>query len=462
MLSLVNFLRDLVVFDDYKKLSTMGINSREFQQKLSAETELVSQAKMCVQQLDIAKQAATEAARIVDTSALSSLGNLVKETRLIGTEVDDCNVINATIGKNILSPTDNFIKASRVVDAASLVDTSAAHYYQTITNERYSNVAIGKNTLSPIDNFIKASLVVDESAKYQAIIGRDLSSSISDALNASYAFELATALAIRNPYTAGMNYYPETLRDYFDVTTSGRHALETLNKLSSIPTYIIEPTYSNHSTNYYESSNVKDDPEEIPKTPTAVKNYDESGDIQDAQSKSDNECINKVLTSSLEPNKASMSAIQPLKIFYSYSHKDTKLRKKLEKHLKLLERRDFIINWHDRKIEVGDEWKSTLDKKLMTADIILLLISADFLASDYCYDIEVTQAMKQHEEGISVVIPIMLRSCDSTGASFMKLQGLPINLIPVTKWKDRDEAFTDIAVGLRAIVEEIRKKRNNH
>lgn len=154
---------------------------------------------------------------------------------------------------------------------------------------------------------------------------------------------------------------------------------------------------------------------------------------------------------------------KPLKLFYSYSHKDEELRNELEKHLKLLKRQNLLEGWHDRKIEAGKVWENTLlDENLATADIILFLLSVDFLASDYCYNIEVTQAMKQHEEGISVVIPIRLRPCDLTGAPFMKLQGLPKDLVPVTKWKDRDEAFTDIAIGLRATVEEIWKKRNNH
>ncbi|MEQ1546982.1 toll/interleukin-1 receptor domain-containing protein [Methyloglobulus sp.] len=94
-------------------------------------------------------------------------------------------------------------------------------------------------------------------------------------------------------------------------------------------------------------------------------------------------------------------------MFYSYSHKDEVLRDELEKHLKLLQRQNVIDSWHDRKIDAGTEWKNTIDDNLETADIILLLISSDFLASDYCIDIEVKRAMEKHKEKSAVVIPVI-------------------------------------------------------
>ena len=145
-----------------------------------------------------------------------------------------------------------------------------------------------------------------------------------------------------------------------------------------------------------------------------------------------------------------------INLFYSYSHADEALRDELEKHLKLLQRQQVIDTWHDRKISNGMEWDKVINKHLDTADIILMLISADFLASDYCWDIEIQRALQRHEEKSAVVIPVLLRPCDTDDADFMKLQGFPKNLKPVTTWPNQDEAFTDIAKGIRATAEAIR------
>ena len=81
----------------------------------------------------------------------------------------------------------------------------------------------------------------------------------------------------------------------------------------------------------------------------------------------------------------------PIRLFYSYSHKDEELRKDLEEHLSLLKRQGYLVGWHDRMIGAGEEWRGQLDRNLEEAQVILLLISPSFLASDYCYDIETTR-----------------------------------------------------------------------
>src|SRR5438067_1957732 len=101
--------------------------------------------------------------------------------------------------------------------------------------------------------------------------------------------------------------------------------------------------------------------------------------------------------------------IEPVEVFYSYSHKDEKLRNKLEEHLSILKRLGVIANWHDRKILAGKEWGSDIDKHLETAQVILLLISPSFMSSGYCYEIEVTRAMERHKAGEALVIPIFIR-----------------------------------------------------
>ncbi len=150
-----------------------------------------------------------------------------------------------------------------------------------------------------------------------------------------------------------------------------------------------------------------------------------------------------------------MSSNQSISLFYSYSHEDEELRDELEKHLKLLQRQGIIATWHDRKIDLGHEWDKTINDNLETADIILLLISANFLASDYCFNVEIKRAMQRHQGGSAVVIPVSLRHCDHTDLDFMKLEGLPKDFKPVTTWEDQDEAFTDISKGIRAVAERI-------
>ncbi|MBI3734026.1 MAG: tetratricopeptide repeat protein [Chloroflexi bacterium] len=149
---------------------------------------------------------------------------------------------------------------------------------------------------------------------------------------------------------------------------------------------------------------------------------------------------------------------KPIEVFYSYSKDDWRLRAKLEKHLSLLRRQRAISDWHYRKIGAGMEWKGQIDSHLNTARIILLLVSADFLASDYCYDIEMQRAMQRHEAKEARVIPVILRPCDWHSALFGKLEASPENGKPVTQWRNREEAFTNIAQEIRKVVEELSSK----
>jgi hypothetical protein len=125
----------------------------------------------------------------------------------------------------------------------------------------------------------------------------------------------------------------------------------------------------------------------------------------------------------------------------------------LEQHLSLLQRQGIIAGWHDRKIGAGEEWKGAIDKNLEEAQVILLLVSSSFLASKYCYDVETKRAVERHDRGEASVIPIILRSCDWHKAPFGKLQALPKDGRAVTSWRNRDEAWTDVAQGIRQAVE---------
>ena len=146
----------------------------------------------------------------------------------------------------------------------------------------------------------------------------------------------------------------------------------------------------------------------------------------------------------------------PIRLFYSYSHKDETLRDELEEALALLKRQGLISGWHDRKIGAGDEWKGAIDKNLEEAQIVLLLVSASFLASDYCWDVETKRAVERHAQGEAKVIPVILRPCDWHGAPFSKLQSLPKDGKAVMSWTNKDEAWTDVALGIRRAIETMR------
>lgn len=146
-----------------------------------------------------------------------------------------------------------------------------------------------------------------------------------------------------------------------------------------------------------------------------------------------------------------------VELFYSYAHEDETFRKKLEKHLSVLKNQGVIREWHDRKIVAGSDWEEQIDGHLNSSRIILLLVSSDFLASNYITSVEVTRAMERHEAGEARVVPVILRPCLWDGTPFAKLQGLPKDGKPVTEWSNRENAFSDIARGIRSVVEELKK-----
>jgi TIR domain len=148
-----------------------------------------------------------------------------------------------------------------------------------------------------------------------------------------------------------------------------------------------------------------------------------------------------------------------LQLFFSYSHKDEALRDELANHLSTLTRQGVISNWHDRKILPGEEWDHQINDNLNTADIILLLVSSDFIGSNYCWEVEVTTAIERHNTGKARVIPVILRKVDWSHTPFAKLQFLPKNAEPVTSWTNRDEAFTNVAQGIRAAAQELKGER---
>lgn len=149
---------------------------------------------------------------------------------------------------------------------------------------------------------------------------------------------------------------------------------------------------------------------------------------------------------------------KPIEILFSYAREDEALRDKLEKHLSSMKRQNRIVCWHDRNIRAGNSWNKTISTHLDTAQIILLLVSADFLDSDYCNSVEVKRALQRHQKGEACVIPIILRKCDWHKEKFAALQALPRDAKPVVNWSNQDDALYDVAVGIKKVVEELEKK----
>jgi len=138
-----------------------------------------------------------------------------------------------------------------------------------------------------------------------------------------------------------------------------------------------------------------------------------------------------------------------LKLFFSYSHKDESIRNELEVHLAMLKHQGVIEPWHDRRIVGGDDFANVISEQLDQADIILFLVSPHFLASRYCYDIEVTRALERHDAKEARVIPIIVDPCEWKEAPFARLAALPIDGKPISKYPNQNDAFLEIVQAIR-------------
>lgn len=141
------------------------------------------------------------------------------------------------------------------------------------------------------------------------------------------------------------------------------------------------------------------------------------------------------------------------KVFFSYSHDDEQFRNQLEKHLSMLKHQGLIEPWHDRRIAAGAVVDDAISNALEEADIILLLVSASFIASPYCYSKEMERAMQRHHDGTAVVIPVIVRTCDWHPAPFGKLLAVPKDGKAIDLWANFDEAYTDVTRQIRSVVE---------
>ncbi|MGD9489196.1 MAG: toll/interleukin-1 receptor domain-containing protein [Calditrichaceae bacterium] len=143
------------------------------------------------------------------------------------------------------------------------------------------------------------------------------------------------------------------------------------------------------------------------------------------------------------------------KLFFSYSHKDEELRNELEIHLALLKRQGIITSWHDRRVTAGRDLDKTINAEIEAAQVILLLVSAHFLASDYCYEKEMKIALEKHNKKEAVVIPVILHPCDWHSSPFGFLRATPLDGKPVSMFGNLQEAFAIIAKDVRDAVNKL-------
>ena len=146
---------------------------------------------------------------------------------------------------------------------------------------------------------------------------------------------------------------------------------------------------------------------------------------------------------------------RPIEIFCSYAHEDEGLVGDLRRQLVVYDRQHAIRWWHDREIPAGAAFAGEIDTHLERADLVLLCVSPDFFSSDYCYNVEMTEALRRHADGFARVIPIILRPCGWESAPFAHLKALPTDARPLTRWDDRDEASLNVAEGVMAVVREL-------
>lgn len=146
----------------------------------------------------------------------------------------------------------------------------------------------------------------------------------------------------------------------------------------------------------------------------------------------------------------------PVSVFCSYAHKDFPIVEELRRHLSPLDRSGLIKFWYDRQIGAGDEWRSEIDEHLEASEVVLLLISSDFVASNYCYEIEAGRALARHNSGDAIVIPIMARYVDIEGLPIADLQVVPGPNKPLVGTAITiDKAFADVCARIRSVIEQV-------
>lgn len=148
---------------------------------------------------------------------------------------------------------------------------------------------------------------------------------------------------------------------------------------------------------------------------------------------------------------------KPVKVFISYAHKDEQYKEELTKRLKPYESRNIIEAWDDRKMLPGQDWHTEINNRLQWANVILYLVSPDFMASDYINDVELAKAMERHHTGEQRLVPIIIRPSDLSILDISKFQAVPKNAKPVTTFNNQDEAWLDVITALSKLFSAIKE-----
>ena len=149
-----------------------------------------------------------------------------------------------------------------------------------------------------------------------------------------------------------------------------------------------------------------------------------------------------------------------VKVFLSYSHEDEKFKEKLDQHLAPLKRNGKITTWNDGKLLPGSELDAEIKEQLRQADIIILMISSSFFNSDYCWETEMSEAIKRAKNGECRIIPVIVRECMWEATEFRGFLALPKDGKPINEYGNEDKAYTEIARRVNAIIEEIRQEND--
>lgn len=155
------------------------------------------------------------------------------------------------------------------------------------------------------------------------------------------------------------------------------------------------------------------------------------------------------------PGNHDESASGSLRLFCSYAHEDEQMRTALGTHLAPLRNERLLVDWSDRDITPGTDWDTEISTRLSTSNIVLVLVSADFLASSYAYGKELRRALELHGTGALRVVPVILRPCTWTNLPIAKLHALPRDARPISTWEDRDSAYVSVVEGVARLAREL-------
>jgi sulfur relay (sulfurtransferase) DsrC/TusE family protein len=153
---------------------------------------------------------------------------------------------------------------------------------------------------------------------------------------------------------------------------------------------------------------------------------------------------------------------EPIEVFLSYSHRDDELRQELSSHLSSLTRQNLIKPWDDRAIDAGTEWAQEIAQNLERAEIILLLVSADFINSEYCYGVELKRALERYQAKTVQVISVIIRDCDWQESPLGQLQAIPSDNQVVANGRDkhgRDQYWLQVTREVRKAAKQIRDRK---